>query len=518
MCSGSTTAAPKLDMQAHNGVRGLLALHVCVFHYLFGMGQWSPFHVNTQGNAHMPFFFLLSGFSLAVIYGDKISDKLTFYRNRVARVMPLFYLAHLFAAPLALIGWGVRPEDFRESVLRNLFATSTWGIYYKPEPAGPCGPSWTVCTLVAFYICFPFLVRFLKPIVVDASLIKSWGARLFVGIATMSGVAYAWYGYCGAPEKERDRFHPDSEDEMTKFYGIPLGLGLGLIAMGLGRRDGDAPATFLLTQLWWLQMAVGSAMFFGGLPAGIWADSDGTGKPVKGYWLATGWPVSRLPVFAMGIVGGLAVRQRLRDAQPGAGNRPWWGFKNRTPQDWAKHTDAAACAYLAVLFVYIVLDGIRLPSGPDLLLYTDNWIKYRLPAGVPIFGMSLSSGLWNQLATPFLQLSIIVGLTQDHRLSRCSKICLSRPAQFLGKISMPLYLFHMPVYSWALAAWRGPQWWFSPESVYGKTCRESLRPLTLECSQYFEIHQLPAWWLIPALTFLSIGVAVLLENCFECRD
>ena len=167
-------------MVGHGGLRGLMALHVCVFHYLFGLSPWSPLHLNTQGNAHMPFFFLLSGFSLAAIYGAdvmgqqqqqqhtststststnkrnsdyssgnggttttiasatststpsttstkaKATSLASFYRNRAARVLPLFYLAHLCAAPLTLVGFGVPPKHFRESALRNLFATTTW--------------------------------------------------------------------------------------------------------------------------------------------------------------------------------------------------------------------------------------------------------------------------------------------------------------------------------------------------------------------------------------------------------
>jgi hypothetical protein len=41
------------------------------------------------------------------------------------------------------------------------------------------------------------------------------------------------------------------------------------------------------------------------------------------------------------------------------------------------------------------------------------------------------------------------------------------------------------------------------------------RPLTLECSQYVDAHTLPAWWLVPAIAALSIGVACLLERHFE---
>merc|ERR1719230_904929 len=175
---------------------------------------------------------------------------------------------------------------------------------------------------------------------------KSLGARLFVGAATAAGIAYGWHGYCTWPDEERGRFHPNADDEATKFFGVPLGIGLGLVAMGLGRScrrlvrrlrrrlygaagknndypndyypndcradegEEDAPATALITQLFWLQLAAAVAFFFGGLPSGIWEVDETRGT--RGYWLATAWPVSRLPVFCMGIVGGLAVRRNAR--------------------------------------------------------------------------------------------------------------------------------------------------------------------------------------------------------------
>jgi hypothetical protein len=185
---------------------------------------------------------------------------------------------------------------------------------------------------------------------------KSLGARLFVGAATAAGIAYGWHGYCTWPDEERGRFHPNADDEATKFFGVPLGIGLGLVAMGLGRscrrlvrrlrrrllygaagknndypndyyradypndyyrdncrtdeREEDAPATALITQLFWLQLAAAVALFFGGLPSGVWGGEETRGT--RGYWLATAWPVSRLPVFCMGIVGGLAVRRNAR--------------------------------------------------------------------------------------------------------------------------------------------------------------------------------------------------------------
>lgn len=52
-------------MDAHNGLRGVAALWVVVYHCLL----YSLVNVNLLGSTLMPLFFSLSGFSLAVVYG-----------------------------------------------------------------------------------------------------------------------------------------------------------------------------------------------------------------------------------------------------------------------------------------------------------------------------------------------------------------------------------------------------------------------------------------------------------------
>lgn len=51
-------------MVAHTGMRGLLVLWIVIFHSLFYSVGW-----NLHGSALMPLFFLLSGYSLAIVYG-----------------------------------------------------------------------------------------------------------------------------------------------------------------------------------------------------------------------------------------------------------------------------------------------------------------------------------------------------------------------------------------------------------------------------------------------------------------
>jgi hypothetical protein len=96
----------RVDLAAHQGLRGLLSLYVMIYHYFW----YSTLQWELHGSALMPPFFVLSGFSLAVGYGskplapgsaccgeagdgDRALDWRAFYRNRAARILPTHYLA-----------------------------------------------------------------------------------------------------------------------------------------------------------------------------------------------------------------------------------------------------------------------------------------------------------------------------------------------------------------------------------------------------------------------------------------
>ena len=110
----------RLDHGALNGLRGLFSLHIALDHIISNTCEKSIPSTNLYGNVHMPFFYLLSGFSLTLAYGGtlwkevcvvrkittsftnsmEISNKIpnafalkTFYWNRITRVLPLYYLA-----------------------------------------------------------------------------------------------------------------------------------------------------------------------------------------------------------------------------------------------------------------------------------------------------------------------------------------------------------------------------------------------------------------------------------------
>eukprot|EP00941_MAST-03F_sp_MAST-3F-sp1_P005264 g5264.t1 len=141
-----------VDMTALNGLRGFLSLYIVLFHCLIYSIGW-----DIQGSGQMSFFFLLSGFSLAVVYGkdEQKFDSEKFFRNRFARIFPQYTIQNIFALVLGIfLGWpGLQ-----------VLCTTTFtflGTFYA-VPIVLDGPAWTICTLVWCYIFFPCIVNVLR--------------------------------------------------------------------------------------------------------------------------------------------------------------------------------------------------------------------------------------------------------------------------------------------------------------------------------------------------------------------
>ena len=112
-----------MDEGAVRGLRGILAFHIMVTHVIIRFFVGGNLFVYIYGAIDMPFFFLLSGFCLALNYGkthwdrsnlsysevktassygikdlencdgkQNIFDALGFYKKRLTRIIPLHYL------------------------------------------------------------------------------------------------------------------------------------------------------------------------------------------------------------------------------------------------------------------------------------------------------------------------------------------------------------------------------------------------------------------------------------------
>ena len=197
-------------------------------------------------------------------------------------------------------------------------------------------------------------------------------------------------------------------------------------------------------------------------------------------------PVSRLPVFLMGIMAGL---QNIRHAEnpdeyidPNL-HRLWihnilpWGVlggnktfkkldaeqeKEEEVKVWRKRVDQGAGA----IFLYIV--------GCVIL---GNYFQ-----GDIMYSSSTSSPLTlGQFFLVHQFLMVIIGLTRDQGKSYFSWLCTTRLCQFFGLISMTLYLIHrdMPLYLlWPLHQHAQ----FDPQ---GRLCYQIYIGITREAAQKF---------------------------------
>lgn len=210
-----------LDLNSHEGLRGVLALWVAAFH-CFLASDVAGAGITLEASGIMPAFFSLSGFTLAIVYGTKTHAKRTtakghsgddvemacspgtdampsssarpnsdampsssehpasdeprraswhfrFYVNRFARLLPTYWLSLALAIPPTIAGFsiaggmGLNPNDTRAiivSTLTSFFGVATVAGTIPTPPINP--PGWFVCTLLFCYLAFPFVLPMIE--------------------------------------------------------------------------------------------------------------------------------------------------------------------------------------------------------------------------------------------------------------------------------------------------------------------------------------------------------------------
>lgn len=133
--------------------RFLAAISIVVFHY----GQKSFLFNNDyvsfifkQADLGVSYFFTLSGFVMIIAYGkfNKI-DFLSFIKNRLARIFPLYFLAILI---IILNRHFINFSIFE--ILLNLLFFQTWIPGFARSLYGP---NWSLSVEFFFYLLFPIL-------------------------------------------------------------------------------------------------------------------------------------------------------------------------------------------------------------------------------------------------------------------------------------------------------------------------------------------------------------------------
>ena len=198
-------AAPKGEIRALTGLRGIAALYVVFFH---ANGQYRmpdmirPFI--RHGYMAVDLFFILSGFVMAMTYAGLFEKGFCFktFKQflllRLARIYPLFALMTVLTAILiaTVLSKTYSFDHLGTALLFNFTLTHVWGFANSVVP-----PSWSVSTEWAAYLLFPIGVF------VGLRLPRRWSVLgLAVSFAVLAVIAYgpAWIAH----EEIRHRHGP----------------------------------------------------------------------------------------------------------------------------------------------------------------------------------------------------------------------------------------------------------------------------------------------------------------------
>jgi peptidoglycan/LPS O-acetylase OafA/YrhL len=138
-------------------IRFFAAAWVYFFHSSLWIGQtgWIA-AVSSVGYVGVSVFFVLSGFILSYNYLDRDFTKFEFWSARVARIVPVYWLSLVLAAPYVAAKL-IRHES---PLSANLILTPLFLQSWNPAAAHVWNPpAWSISTEAFFYLLFPFAVR-----------------------------------------------------------------------------------------------------------------------------------------------------------------------------------------------------------------------------------------------------------------------------------------------------------------------------------------------------------------------
>ena len=153
--SGLTCLRIRQEIRSITGLRAFAAIAFYFNH--FGLPALSPnwlSNISTNGGLGVPFFFVLSGFVLALAYEDRPLIFRQFFIDRVARIVPTYYVGLLLALCYFYIT-NVFQLDYvflvHLSGLQAWFPTSDSGFAYN-------GPAWTISVEIFYTLRFHFCI------------------------------------------------------------------------------------------------------------------------------------------------------------------------------------------------------------------------------------------------------------------------------------------------------------------------------------------------------------------------
>eukprot|EP01084_Bolivina_argentea_P151398 264246_1 len=403
----NTQPQQRIDTQALTGLRGIAAVHIMIFHsLLYSKLQW-----NILGSVQMPLFFLISGY----IFG--LSDgKQKYYPTKCCTELTRF------------------PASFATDHEHKHFD----GKHYYQRRIARTLPLFYLTNLMCIPLCFSGHGWADTDIsnLITVSIYTLFAVNTWFGVPkVLNGpswfVSTIWFFYWVFPSLIPKLQIIDNVKKQKWVY-----------------------------YYFWIQLIVGCVLFIVTMFL----------VPGISFFIATFWPVSRLPVFIMGVLAGL-----LRNDGLGIHAK----CNQFTTEQWRKATDWNGMIMVIIFIIFSIVEIVK----------------------------SIGCNLWIQLGYAWWQLYLITSLTFDEGTSITYKILTSKVALYLGRISYALYLVHEPFIQYIC--------WIVYGTLKQPDCEyDSSDQCAKEWDSYNDERLMPIWC-IPILWAVSFIVAIPLNRFIE---
>ena len=184
---GRTARLPLID-----GLRAVAALLIFAYHALYVTGNLSRADYGWYLNVGVPLFYAISGlllfrpFAKAILSAEELPSLSEYFRHRLFRIIPAYWLALPLIAILLVRGSSV----FTPTGIVTYFGFLQ--IYRLSTFTGGIGQAWTLCVEMTYYLALPFFAVLVSRLARRAGGQSARLRALLGSVALLAACSLAW--------------------------------------------------------------------------------------------------------------------------------------------------------------------------------------------------------------------------------------------------------------------------------------------------------------------------------------